>query len=49
MHQLAFEDVVESEPVVGDSTYTAWLAAGRPKIDDTPAQSVDAEDDPVVP
>lgn len=30
--QMAFEDVVEMEPVPGDPEYTQWLAAGRPKL-----------------
>lgn len=44
--QLAFEDVTEMEPIVGDPEYTAWLKAGRPPIEpnrgDTPTTTVDA-------
>jgi hypothetical protein len=31
--QLAFEDVVEMEHQPGDPEYTAWVAAGKPKLD----------------
>lgn len=39
--QLTFEDVCESEQIAGDSEYTEWLAAGRPKLD-TPKDSTSA-------
>lgn len=31
--QMTFEDVVDLEPIHGDPSYNAWLAAGRPKLD----------------
>lgn len=34
--QLTFADVVDSEPIEGDPEFTAWLKAGRPRIDPDP-------------
>lgn len=33
VEQLAFEDVVDMEPIPGDPEYTAWIMAGRPNLD----------------
>lgn len=30
--QMEFADVVDSEHLAGDQTYTAWVAAGRPTL-----------------
>ena len=38
--QMALEDVVDSELVGGDSAYTAWVKAGRPRLDHNTALAV---------
>lgn len=34
VEQLEFADVVDMEQVAGDPAYTAWIAAGRPSVEE---------------